>query len=95
MRRGILTDQQRAVLTLVAQGKSNNEIAEALTVSLRTVHAHIRNILDALHAPNRTAAVVLALYHGEINLAAVVGALAPPPPQPVDAARRLSYDGGS
>lgn len=91
MRRGILTDQQRAVLTLVAQGKSNNEIAEALTVSLRTVHAHIRNILDALHAPNRTAAVVLALYHGEIAFAAALGELLASP-EPIDAPGELSYD---
>lgn len=93
MRKGILTDRQREVVALIAQGKSNDEIAEALVLSLRTVHAHIRNILDALNTNNRTSAVVLALYHGEIGFSAVLNTVLPPAtPGPVDEARELSYD---
>jgi len=85
MRKGILTDQQRAVMVLVAQGRSNVEIARALVLSKRTVDAHLRNSLDALKAPNRAAAVALALYHGEINFGTVLGTALPPvSPGPVD-----------
>jgi len=52
-----LTERQIDVLRLVAQGLSNAEVAAALDVSERTVHAHLRALFDRIGARNRTAAV--------------------------------------
>lgn len=49
-----LTEREREVATLVAQGKSNREIADTLVVSKRTVAAHIGNILNKLGFASRT-----------------------------------------
>ena len=49
-----LTQREREVATLVAQGKSNGEIAEELVVSKRTVEKHIANILSKLGVTSRT-----------------------------------------
>jgi two-component system NarL family response regulator len=55
-----LTEREREVLDLVAQGKTNKEIAGALCVAENTVRAHLRNILDKLHVHNRTQAAAFA-----------------------------------
>ncbi len=57
---GCITKREIDVLKLVAQGKSNVQIAEKLFVSENTVRTHMRNILSKLGASNRTEAVVLA-----------------------------------
>jgi DNA-binding CsgD family transcriptional regulator len=49
-----LTDREREIASLIAEGKSNREIAEALYLSKRTVDAHIGNILGKLGFASRT-----------------------------------------
>jgi len=49
---------------LIAQGKSNKEIAEALVLSNRTVEAHIGNILSKLHFTSRAQIAVWAAEKG-------------------------------
>lgn len=55
-----LTDRERQVLELVAQGQTNKEIAASLSIAENTVRAHLRNILDKLHVHNRLQAAALA-----------------------------------
>ncbi len=49
----ILTPREREVLTLIARGASDREIAQELTVSLYTVKAHVRNLLQKLQVSSR------------------------------------------
>jgi DNA-binding NarL/FixJ family response regulator len=55
-----LTPRETEVLKLLAQGKTNKEIAQALVVTERTAKFHVSSILDKLGAGNRTEAVTLA-----------------------------------
>ncbi len=59
-----LTDRERDVLGLIAQGLTNKEIAAALAVSPHTVKAHLRSILDKLHLRSRAEAAAWAARHG-------------------------------
>lgn len=59
-----LTGRESEVLKLVAQGLSNQEIADNLVISERTVGAHISTILSKLHLANRTQAALYALREG-------------------------------
>ncbi|MBE2271644.1 MAG: response regulator transcription factor [Anaerolinea sp.] len=59
-----LTDRETAVLHLVAQGSSNPQIADELSISINTVKTHLRNILDKLQLDNRTQAATYAIEHG-------------------------------
>lgn len=63
-----LTVREVEVLGLVAKGLSNQEIAERLIVSERTVRTHVSNILDKLHLANRTQAALYALREGLAKL---------------------------
>ena len=56
----LLSDRELQVLGLLAEGKSNPEIAEELVVVLDTVKKHVSHILDKLGAANRTQAVARA-----------------------------------
>ena len=56
-----LTGRERQVLALMVEGKTNQEIAETLTLSVGTVRFHVSNILSKLGVSNRTEAVSLAL----------------------------------
>lgn len=62
-----LTDREREVLSLMAKGLSNAEIARRLTVSLSTVKYHVRGVFFKLGAANRAEAVALALEHNLIT----------------------------
>lgn len=55
-----MTPRQRAVLTLIVQGKSNKDIARELDLSEATVKAHISAILRVFNVSNRTQAVLQA-----------------------------------
>jgi NarL family two-component system response regulator LiaR len=59
-----LTEREVDVLRLVAQGLSNREIAETLTIGVGTVRTHVSNILTKLHLANRTQAALYALREG-------------------------------
>ncbi|NPV87180.1 MAG: response regulator transcription factor [Anaerolineae bacterium] len=59
-----LTDKEKEVLALLAQGLSNHQIAQRLSLSEWTVRTHVRNILGKLHLQNRTQAALYALREG-------------------------------
>ncbi len=59
-----LTEREVEVLKLVAQGLPNQEIAEKLALSERTVRSHVSNILGKLHLANRTQAALYAVREG-------------------------------
>lgn len=59
-----LTPRECEVLELVAQGATNAEIADQLTVTENTVKFHMKNILQKLHASNRAEVVAYALRSG-------------------------------
>jgi predicted ATPase/DNA-binding CsgD family transcriptional regulator len=61
---GGLTEREREVVRLIAQGKSNREIAEALVVTKRTIETHISNILYKLSLTSRAQIVVWAIEKG-------------------------------
>jgi DNA-binding NarL/FixJ family response regulator len=59
-----LTDREREVLVLVAQGLSNQQIADSLVISERTARTHVSNILSKLGVASRTQAALLAIREG-------------------------------
>ncbi|MEL6813770.1 MAG: response regulator transcription factor [Cyanobacteria bacterium J06598_3] len=59
-----LTKREQEVLKLVAKGKTNKEIAKALTVSEGTVKNHVSNILMRLELRDRTQAAIVAVENG-------------------------------
>ncbi len=63
-----LTGREVEVLKLVARGLTNQEIADTLIISERTVGNHIGNILNKLHVANRTQAALYALREGLVSL---------------------------
>lgn len=63
-RPGSLTDREREVLGLIADGRSNREIARALVLSEKTVKTHVSNILMKLDLSDRTQAALWAVRHG-------------------------------
>jgi DNA-binding NarL/FixJ family response regulator len=63
-RPGGLTEREVEVLKLVAEGRSNPDIARALVLSQKTVERHLSNIFTKLDVPSRTAAAAYAHDHG-------------------------------
>jgi DNA-binding NarL/FixJ family response regulator len=63
-----LTARETEVLQLVATGLRNKEIAYRLAISEATANAHVKHILEKLHASDRTQAVTTALRRGIIRL---------------------------
>jgi DNA-binding NarL/FixJ family response regulator len=59
-----LTRRQRDVLALIAKGKANKLIADALSMSESTVKAHVKQIIRRLNVANRTQAALLATRSG-------------------------------
>ncbi|HWL23889.1 MAG TPA: response regulator transcription factor [Ureibacillus sp.] len=62
-----LTEREMEVLLLVAQGKTNQEIADELFIALKTVKTHVSNILAKLEVQDRTQAVVYAFQNGLVK----------------------------
>ena len=63
-----LTEREQEVLDLLAQGKTNKDIAVALFITERTVKFHVSSLLGKLSAENRTDAVRIAAEHGLITI---------------------------
>lgn len=59
-----LTEREREILTLIARGKTNAEIAAELTISLKTVRNHVSNIYSKLQVADRTQAAIRAREAG-------------------------------
>lgn len=64
---GTLTDREREVLTLIARGLSNTELAEHLHLSPATVKTHIGHLLAKLHARDRAQLVITAYETGLVR----------------------------
>jgi DNA-binding NarL/FixJ family response regulator len=65
---GGLTDREREVVVLVAQGLSNDEIAADWVVSAATVRTHVSRAMMKLHARDRAQLVVIAYQHGLVRV---------------------------
>ena len=63
-----LTEREREVLNLVVQGHSNQQIADALVISVATVKAHISSILSKLQVSSRAEASAYAIKHKIVTL---------------------------
>jgi DNA-binding NarL/FixJ family response regulator len=63
-----LTDREREILQLLAEGMRNDDIATKLFISPQTVQTHVRNILGKLRVHSKLEAVAFAVKHGAINV---------------------------
>jgi DNA-binding NarL/FixJ family response regulator len=72
-----LSERETTVLKLVARGATNKEIAMATDLSVRTVHAHLRNIFAKLMVSSRTEAVMVAVKEEVLRLEDVGLSVAP------------------
>ncbi len=64
----VLTEREREVLALIAQGRSNQEIADRLVISIKTVNRHRENIMAKLNLHSRVELVRYAIEKGLIEL---------------------------
>lgn len=64
----LLTDRESEVLRLVALGMSNKEIADRLSLSQRTIKAHLTNTFNKLNVASRSEAIVKGLQWGLVTL---------------------------
>ena len=64
----LLTIREREVLQLIAEGLSNQRIADELVISVKTVEAHKAHIMSKLHAGNRTDLIRYAIKRGLVGL---------------------------
>jgi two-component system, NarL family, response regulator LiaR len=62
-----LTEREMEVLKLIAEGKTNQEIADELFIALKTVKTHVSNILSKLQVQDRTQAVIYAFRHSLVT----------------------------
>ncbi len=62
-----LSEREMEVLQMIVDGKSNQEIAQILFLSLATAKSHVRNILTKLCVDDRTQAAVKAMREGMVN----------------------------
>lgn len=63
-----LSEREKDVLSLIACGLSNGDIAKKLFLSTETIKSHVKSILTKLHAKDRTQALVLALQAGFVTV---------------------------
>ncbi len=63
-----LTDREKQVLKLVAEGRSNKEVAEVLGISVKTAMSHREHVMEKLGLHNRTELVKFALKKGVIRV---------------------------
>ncbi len=62
-----LTERERDVVELLVDGLTNQQIAERLRISRRTVETHLQHIFDKCHARSRTGVVLYALRHALVR----------------------------
>ncbi|WP_314066899.1 response regulator transcription factor [uncultured Vagococcus sp.] len=62
-----LTNRENEILLLISEGKSNQEIADELFITLKTVKTHVSNILSKLDVEDRTQAAIYAFKHGIVS----------------------------
>jgi NarL family two-component system response regulator LiaR len=62
-----LTEREKEILLLMAEGKTNQEIADQLFIALKTVKVHVSNVLGKLEVQDRTQAVIYAFKHNLIR----------------------------
>ncbi|MGM0847225.1 MAG: response regulator [Bacillota bacterium] len=62
-----LTNREMEILLLIAEGKTNQEIADELFIALKTVKTHVSNILGKLNVSDRTQAVIYAFKHALVE----------------------------
>lgn len=62
-----LTNREMEILLLMAEGKSNQEMADELFIALKTVKVHVSNILSKLEVQDRTQAVIYAFKHALVQ----------------------------
>lgn len=65
---GTLTDREKQVLRLVAEGRSNKEVAEALGISVKTAMSHREHVMQKLDLHSRTELIKFALKQGIIQV---------------------------
>ncbi len=63
-----LTERERQILSMLAAGKRNDDIAAELYISPQTVQTHVRNILGKLRVHSKLEAVAFAVKHGAITV---------------------------
>jgi DNA-binding NarL/FixJ family response regulator len=63
-----LTEREREILRLLAQGQRNDDIASSLFISPQTVQTHVRNLLGKLRVHSKLEAVAFAVKHGAITV---------------------------
>ncbi|AMG19971.1 LuxR family transcriptional regulator [Staphylococcus saprophyticus] len=63
----MLTEREMEILLLIAKGYSNQEIASASHITIKTVKTHVSNILSKLEVQDRTQAVIYAFQHNLIQ----------------------------
>lgn len=71
--RSELSERELDVLSRLARGESNRAIAERMYISIHTVRAHVRSLMQKLHVQNRVQAATYALKHGLIEPPAADG----------------------
>jgi DNA-binding CsgD family transcriptional regulator len=85
---GTLSERELQVIELVAAGLTNQDIAEKLEISKRTVDNHISNILQKTETDNRVALVRWALQWGKVCIDDVNCCALPTVANPIDASTR-------
>lgn len=63
----ILSNREKEVLRWIGDGKTADQTAQILSLSIDTIHFHLRNAMMKLDAPNKTAAVVNAIFLGLLH----------------------------